>query len=42
MRKSLNDFRSRALKNLNKVKGGGEEDGGIDRDKIRLPKPGKK
>lgn len=39
MKKSLKDFKDRALKNLNKIKGGG--DGGIDRDKVIRPKPGK-
>ncbi|WP_373055463.1 hypothetical protein [Zunongwangia sp. H14] len=39
MKKSLKDYRNRALKNLDQIKGGG---GGsvIDRDKVRRPKPG--
>lgn len=40
MKKSLKDFKGKALKNLNKIKGGGEAV--IDRDKIRIPKPGKR
>ena len=41
MKKELKDFKTRALKNLNQIKGGG--DGGpIDRDKIKTPKPGKR
>lgn len=39
MKKSLKDFKARALKNLEKIKGGGTE--GIDRDKIRRPQAGK-
>lgn len=38
MKKTIKDFRDRALPNLNKIKGGG---GGIDRDKVIRPKPGK-
>lgn len=32
MKKTLNDYRKRALKNLTKIKGG--KDGPIDRDKV--------
>lgn len=39
MKKSLKDFKSRELKNLDKIKGGGN-DNVIDRDKVRRPKPG--
>ena len=39
MKKSLKDYRNRALKNLEKVKGGGENV--IDRDKVRRPTPGR-
>lgn len=41
MKKALKEFEGRALKNLDKIRGGGD-DGPIDRDKIRTPKPGKK
>lgn len=41
MKKVLKDFKGRSLKNLDKIRGGGEE-GAIDRDKIKRPKPGKK
>lgn len=41
MKKKLKDFKERALPNLNKIKGGGESAAGIDRDKVRLPRPGK-
>lgn len=40
MKKSLKDYKARELKNLSKIKGGGD-DGPIDRDKIRRPQPGK-
>lgn len=40
MKKSLQDFKSRALKNLEKIKGGGTQ-GGIDRDKVKRPTQGK-
>lgn len=40
MKKSLQDYQGRALKNLEKIKGGGESPV-IDRDKVRRPKPGK-
>lgn len=41
MKKSLKDFKSRALRNLNKIKGGGDHSVSvIDRDKVRRPKPG--
>ncbi|MFD2789288.1 hypothetical protein KCTC52924_01967 [Arenibacter antarcticus] len=36
MRKKMEEFKSRALKDLTKIKGGGE-DGPIDTDKIRRP-----
>ncbi len=39
MKKTLKDYRERALKNLGKIKGGG--DSVIDRDKVRRPRPGK-
>lgn len=36
MKKSIADFQERALKNMSKIKGGG--DGAtIDRDKVKLP-----
>lgn len=38
MKKSLKDYRGRALKNLEKIKGGG--DTVIDRDKVRRPRLG--
>ena len=38
MKKSLKDYKGRALKHLNKIKGGGD-DAVIDRDKVRRPKP---
>lgn len=38
MKKTIKDFKGRALQNLNKIKGG---EGGIDRDKVIRPKPGK-
>tara|TARA_R110000868_G_scaffold120284_4_gene319350 strand:- start:145 stop:270 length:126 start_codon:yes stop_codon:yes gene_type:complete len=38
MRKKMEDFKKRALKNLTKIKGGG--DGPIDTDKIKKPKRG--
>jgi len=41
MKKKLKDFKGRALKNLNQIKGGGE-DAPIDRDKIKVPKVGKR
>lgn len=41
MKKELKDFKERALKNLNQIKGGGE-DVPIDRDKIKTPKVGKR
>lgn len=40
MKKSLKDYQGRALKNLEKIKGGGST-AGIDRDKVRRPKAGK-
>ncbi|WP_262894944.1 hypothetical protein [Salegentibacter maritimus] len=40
MKKSLKDYQGKALKNLDKIKGGGSSV--IDRDKVRRPKPGKK
>ena len=40
MKKSLQEFKPRALKNLEKIKGGGEQRG-VDRDKVLRPKPGK-
>ena len=41
MKKSLKDFRNRELKNLDKIKGGGDHTASvIDRDKVRRPKPG--
>lgn len=40
MKKTLKDFKGRALNNLSKIKGGGD-DSVIDRDKVRRPKPGK-
>lgn len=40
MKKVLKDFERRALKNLEKIRGGGD-DGPIDRDKIKRPKIGK-
>ncbi len=40
MKKTLQDFQGRALKNLEKIKGGGSSSG-IDRDKVNRPKPGK-
>ncbi|MDT0677789.1 hypothetical protein [Autumnicola musiva] len=40
MKKSLEDYRNRAVKNIDRIKGGG--DGSVlDRDKVRRPKPGK-
>ena len=39
MKKTLKDYQGRALKNLEKIKGGGNPV--IDRDKVRRPKPGK-
>ncbi|WP_281502446.1 hypothetical protein [Arenibacter sp. S6351L] len=39
MRKKMEDFKKRALKNLTKIKGGGD-DGPIDTDKIKRPKRG--
>lgn len=39
MKKVLKDFKGRALKNLDKIRGGGD-DGPIDRDKIKRPKAG--
>ena len=33
MKKTLNDYKKRTLKNLTKIKGG--EDGPIDRDKVK-------
>ncbi|WP_262710271.1 MULTISPECIES: hypothetical protein [Antarcticibacterium] len=41
MKKSLQDFKPRALKNLEKIKGGTGGGGAIDRDKVRRPKQGK-
>tara|TARA_B100001146_G_C15886826_1_gene308512 strand:- start:119 stop:247 length:129 start_codon:yes stop_codon:yes gene_type:complete len=41
MKKELKDYKERAIKNLNQIKGGGE-DGPIDRDKIKVPKAGKR
>ncbi|SHJ63362.1 hypothetical protein SAMN04487911_12826 [Arenibacter nanhaiticus] len=41
MKKKLEDYKKRALRNLTKIKGGGE-DGPIDRDKIRKPRNGTK
>ena len=41
MKKELKDYRGRAIKNLNQIKGGGD-DGPIDRDKIKVPKAGKR
>jgi hypothetical protein len=38
MRKKMEDFKKRALKNLTKIKGGG--DGPIDTDKIKKQKRG--
>lgn len=40
MKKELKDFKSRAIKNLNHIKGGGGAP--IDRDKLKIPKPGKR
>lgn len=40
MKKTVKDFKERALPNLNKIRGGGSG-GGIDRDKVLRPKPGK-
>ncbi|MDX1279542.1 MULTISPECIES: hypothetical protein [Flavobacteriaceae] len=37
MKKKMEEFKSRALKDLTKIKGGGD-DGPIDRDKIKRPK----
>ncbi|WP_262888045.1 hypothetical protein [Arenibacter sp. 6A1] len=37
MRKKIEDYKKRALKNLTKIKGGGDIDGPIDKDKIRRP-----
>tara|TARA_R110000850_G_scaffold136380_1_gene257500 strand:+ start:106 stop:234 length:129 start_codon:yes stop_codon:yes gene_type:complete len=39
MRKKMEEFKKRALKNLTKIKGGGG-DGPIDTDKIKRPKRG--
>jgi len=41
MKKELKSFKGRALKNLNQIKGGGD-DAPIDRDKIKVPKVGKR
>lgn len=41
MKKKVEDFRTRALKNLDKIRGGGA-DSPIDRDKVRTPKFGKR
>ncbi|WP_262904325.1 hypothetical protein [Christiangramia sediminis] len=41
MKKELKDFKGRALKNLKQIKGGGVA-GPIDRDKIKVPKVGKR
>ncbi|PTX43573.1 hypothetical protein C8P64_2102 [Christiangramia gaetbulicola] len=41
MKKALKDYRGRAIKNLNQIKGGGDE-GPIDRDKLKVPKAGKR
>ncbi len=40
MKKALKDYKGRALKNLDKIRGGGD-DAPIDRDKIKTPKVGK-
>lgn len=40
MKKSVKDYHERALGNLGKVRGGGE-DSPVDRDKIKFPKNGK-
>ena len=40
MKKELKDYKERAIKNLNGIRGGGEAP--IDRDKIKTPKPGKR
>lgn len=40
MKKKLSDFKTRALKDLSKIKGGGGPNP-IDRDKVRRPTPGK-
>ena len=39
MKKTVKDFKERALQNLNKIRGGGDGKG-IDRDKVLRPKPG--
>jgi hypothetical protein len=39
MKKALKDYQGRALKNLEKIKGGGKPV--IDRDKVRRPRPGR-
>jgi len=41
MKKVLKDFEGRALKNLDKIRGGGD-DGVIDRDKMKIPKTGRR
>lgn len=41
MKKELKDYKSRAIKNLNRIKGG-EVAGPIDRDKLKIPKAGKR
>lgn len=41
MKKTLKDFEARAFKNLEKIKGGGN-DGPVDRDKIKIPSVGKR
>lgn len=40
MKKKIEEFRKKALPNLNKITGGGS-DAPIDRDKVKRPKPGK-
>jgi hypothetical protein len=38
MKKSIKDFRERALSNLHTIKGG---EGPVGRDKIKIPPPGR-
>lgn len=35
MRKTMKDYKERAIKNLEKIRGGGCGDGTIERDKIK-------
>lgn len=37
MKKSIADYKERALKNMSKIRGGGD-DGAIDRDKVKTPR----